>query len=433
MGRVEAAELVKGIAGVEVHGNSLRIIFSYKGVRCRESLGLAPTKKNVKFAVGLRSTVLHEIKTKCFDYQARFPDSSNAARLGRIDTLKEIKLEKLKEKYLPIKAVDIGSQTLRRYKDGLKVCITLLDGESMVSSLTPENIYQLRADLIATRKPATVNHYLACLRGMLEFAEANRYTDLKLSECCKRFKIGKSQPYPLELEEYQRIMNDPLLHPSHRNLITLSVYTGLRTGEARALAWEDIDLEKGTIKVQRNIAKDDDGEFFKLPKTDSIRTIYLLPPALEALKAQRQYTELFPAIAIVIHLDKQAREKQTVRPVFRPTTALPHENHHAIDSVWYSESSLSSQWRNILKRCKVTYRRIYQTRHTFACWQLTAHGNIAFIADQMGHTDYSMLVKKYGRWMNTESQNEVARIWSALEGKGHASCKVVKKCPNSAP
>ena len=45
MGRVEAAELVKGIAGVEVHGNSLRIIFSYKGVRCRESLGLAPTKK----------------------------------------------------------------------------------------------------------------------------------------------------------------------------------------------------------------------------------------------------------------------------------------------------------------------------------------------------------------------------------------------------
>ncbi|MBY5955228.1 hypothetical protein [Marinobacter nauticus] len=68
----------------------------------------------------------------------------------------------------------------------------------------------------------------------------------------------------------------------------------------------------------------------------------------------------------------------------------------------------------------------YQTRHTYACWSLTAHGNIAFIAKQMGHKDYSMLVKVYGRWMDSESENEAEFIWQELQKSGAF-------CPKIAP
>ncbi|MDT4864258.1 hypothetical protein FQZ97_990110 [compost metagenome] len=57
----------------------------------------------------------------------------------------------------------------------------------------------------------------------------------------------------------------------------------------------------------------------------------------------------------------------------------------------------------------------YQTRHTYACWCLTAHGNLAFIAKQMGHKDFTMLVQVYAKWMDDESPNELQQIWSGMQ------------------
>ena len=54
-------------------------------------------------------------------------------------------------------------------------------------------------------------------------------------------------------------------------------------------------------------------------------------------------------------------------------------------------------------------------RHTYACWNLTARGNLAFIANQMRHSDYSMLVKIYGRWIDSESPRELGRIWQGMK------------------
>ncbi len=62
---------------------------------------------------------------------------------------------------------------------------------------------------------------------------------------------------------------------------------------------------------------------------------------------------------------------------------------------WFIPTSWNVKWINLIWRAEVRPRPPYQTRHTYACWNLTARGNLAFIANQMGHTDYSMLVKVY--------------------------------------
>ncbi|WP_250192393.1 tyrosine-type recombinase/integrase, partial [Escherichia coli] len=41
----------------------------------------------------------------------------------------------------------------------------------------------------------------------------------------------------------------------------------------------------------------------------------------------------------------------------------------------------------------------YHTRHTFACWLLTAGANPAFIASQMGHETAQMVYEIYGMWI----------------------------------
>ena len=55
MGRAEGG-------GVRVRGASIVIDFRYRGVRCRETLSVEPTKSNLLYARRLRDTILLEIE-----------------------------------------------------------------------------------------------------------------------------------------------------------------------------------------------------------------------------------------------------------------------------------------------------------------------------------------------------------------------------------
>lgn len=52
----------------------------------------------------------------------------------------------------------------------------------------------------------------------------------------------------------------------------------------------------------------------------------------------------------------------------------------------------------------------YQTRHTYACWSLSAGANPNFIATQMGHADAQMVYKVYGKWMAEKNTEQVALL-----------------------
>lgn len=420
MGRVGttdiATDITKGVPGVYLHGKSLRIEFSYRGVRCKETLGIPATKTNVKHAAGLLATVKHEIKLGTFNYVARFPNSKTAKKFGGSRLQQAISLEQLKSLYTKIKYIDLGPQTADRYTTALNECINTLGKDRFISSLMPDDISNLRAELVATRKPSTCNHYLATFRGLLEYAQQNEYTDKDLVSATKRFKIGRTTPDPLSIEEYNQIIEKGCRFETHKNLVTVALYTGMRTGELCALAWEDVDLQKGIINVCRNITKDRE---FKLPKTGEARIIKLLPPAVEALKAQKALTGLWPEVSITKITGPKESVTETVRSVFRPAAAAPYKDHRMSQEPFYRTSSANVLWKKLLTRAGVRVRNVYQTRHTYACWNLTAHGNIAFIAKQMGHTDYSMLVKVYGRWMEDASDSESEKIWNDLTNKGH--------------
>ena len=84
---------------------------------------------------------------------------------------------------------------------------------------------------------------------------------------------------------------------------------------------------------------------------------------------------------------------------------------------WFIPSSWNSKWANIQRRAEIRARRPYQTRHTYACWCLAARGNLAFIAKQMGHKDFTMLVKVYAAWMDDESPNELQHIWQGMQNQ----------------
>ncbi len=71
-------------------------------------------------------------------------------------------------------------------------------------------------------------------------------------------------------------------------------------------------------------------------------------------------------------------------------------------------------WAPIIKRAGIRYRNAYQSRHTYACWSLSAGANPNFIATQMGHTDAQMVYKVYGKWMSEKSAEQVSLLNQAL-------------------
>ena len=303
-------------------------------------------------------------------------------------------------------------------------CVSALGRDRLVSAITGEDILLMRNTLISSRMASTVNHYLMIFRSFLEFSYDNKYTSIPLHKSAKPFKESESVPDPFEVEEFENIINIGCKNEVYKNILVLSIYTGIRTGEVFALCWEDIDLDNKTITIKRNITED---RLFKLPKTDSERTIYLMPPVIDILKSQRLHTFMAPAITIQVHQkDKRQTKQEKVRPVFRSGYGTKPKNKKQ-SGEWYTAESFRSNWRRIIRRSGVRCREMYQTRHTYACWGLTAHGNVAFIANQLGHKDLNMVIKRYGKWMDSSSNSESDFIWSELQKKGHTLNKMTHK------
>ncbi len=53
----------------------------------------------------------------------------------------------------------------------------------------------------------------------------------------------------------------------------------------------------------------------------------------------------------------------------------------------------------VVKKSGLPYRRMYETRHTFASWGLAAGESPEWVARTLGHVNTSMVFKTYGRYV----------------------------------
>lgn len=388
--------------GVEVRGNSIRVFFMFKRARHSHTLRLEPTRNNIKHAVSLRSAALFALRNGSYNEADFFPHARSAA-----STAPGKRVGELCDRYKPLKAVDITPETQSRYEVALDVCVDTLGRNRLVDSLLPEDIQKLRVDLIATRAVSTVNHYLATFSGFLYWCENNHYCD-QLGKHCVHFTKSLKDPDPLTYEEYLSLIEKGCLHPIDKAAVTLAVYTGLRPGELLALAVEDVAPDFSKITVRRSITQ---SVTFKVPKTKKERTVLLQPPARDALKVLVADAEQREAADLTVWLNRHESRIDHVRVLLSPKT----QARKAVVNDYFVPSAWNTKWINLVRRAEIRPRPPYQTRHTFACWNLTARGNLAFIANQMGHKDYSMLVTVYGRWIDTESSRELERIWEGMQ------------------
>lgn len=389
--------------GIEVHGNSIRISFSLNGKRYKETIGLAPTKQNILYAKGLRATVMHEIKMGVFKYAKHFPNSKHAFGKPHAQNIGE-----LAKQFIDYKYHSVRRSTLKRYKWVLEDFCSIYGSNRSCETISPRSLVEYQQQLVIGRNGKTINRNLTTVKDFLTWLYNMEYVDKNFSNILKRVKENDPDIHPFSIEEISATLNSCLV-PQHKNIVTLFVYTGIRTGELAALAWEDIDFENNTIHIRRSTYED---RGLKTTKTDRERYVDLLPPAIDALRSQISLTSSLPVKEYDVELPDKTMRKEKLHFVFNPKAVRAQKGS---DYDYYGIRGLGRIWRTLCDKANIEYRNQYQLRHTYASWMIThANVNVSYLAQQMGHANITMVAKVYGKWLKEANKKESDRVWMEL-------------------
>lgn len=347
--------------------SSIGLRFRYRGVPCEERIKLAPTPRNMGYATNLRGRIMDEIARGNFDYHAHFPGTRKAVMLAK-EPAAMVSVGRKLEDWMESARPMLALSTYQGYEKAVRNVLVPQFGKTLLRDLTRTQIRAWIGEQASSAK--RINNALTPLRQMLAEAvsEGIIATNPTASLTVKRKGPREDDIDPFSPDECAAILS--AAEGQLQNLVRFALWTGLRTSELIALRWRDIDWRHELVLVRQARVS---GEI-KATKTEAgRREVKLLPPAAEALRAQKAHTLLLGEF--VFH---------------DPRTNLP----------WGGDKQIREwHWRALLKRADVRYRYPYQTRHTYASTLLSAGENPVWVASQMGHKDWVMIVRTYGRWI----------------------------------
>jgi len=351
---------------------SYEITFAYKGQRCRERIKLKPSASNDRKIEHHRSAVIDAIEKGTFDYAYTFPESTNAAqfaaRQGDIILIKDYL-----DQWLRQAEAHVSASTWNGYRKIINNTLIPALGHLKLTELRRRHIKEMATGMSVTNK--RIANILSPLRVAMQEATDDELIDTNpLYGWQYKRKEGVKQADdidPFTSEEQTAILE--ALTGQGRNLIQFAFWSGLRTSELVALEWGDIDWKRGVVRIQR--AQTQAAAEPETTKTRAgIREIKILSPALQALKAQKTHSYLHPSGRVFLN----------------PRTG----------AAWTGDQPIrKTLWEHALKKAQVRYRRPYQTRHTYASMMLSAGESPMWVAQQMGHSDWTMIARVYGRWI----------------------------------
>ena len=381
-------------SGVEIHGRWLRIVFPYRGMRCREPIkGLAITKANINFAKNKRAAILHEIGIDRFDYANHFPDSPKC-KLFDNNPHKHRSVDEALNMWLEIKRGRTAHSTYVNYKSKANSHVRPRWGNYELKNITRSDLNSWIATELNTLSNKTINDIMTVVRGIYKDAKADRILSDAPTDNLDNLPLGdRDDPDPFTRAEIDKILRFPTKRTQEIYMMGFGFWTGLRISELIALAWEDINFSEGTIRVRRANVK---GRFKQTKTKRSNREVELIQPALEWLEEQRSYTEHLPHQPIELtSKDHKKKFTEHVRLVFlNSNTGQPHNSDNTVRDRF---------WRAHLKHAQIRYRGPNHIRHTFISQLLTAGIPKEWIVRQVGHTSTKMIDEHYGKWIREDA------------------------------
>lgn len=192
-------------------------------------------------------------------------------------------------------AVSLKPSTAKSYRDNIDRYLNPRIGHERLQALSPSRLSLMFRDLYhaggkdnAPLSPRTVEFARAVLRKALDDAVLDRLLEVNPVVGTKRPKTVKPH-HTVWTGPQLRTFLQARHHAGDRltPLWTLAAGTGMRRGELLALRWADIDLDAGTIAVERSVTQIRRELHYTRPKNHERRDIPIDSQTADALRAWR--------------------------------------------------------------------------------------------------------------------------------------------------
>jgi integrase len=202
----------------------------------------------------------------------------------------ELRRDKVKEELLVnLEDVNVKPITFEQYQRQVLVHISPALGHMKLGKLTPghvQGLYQQKLD--AGMASSSVRYMHTILHGALKQAHKWRFVPENVAAATTPPKPQPKEIRPLDSEQTKTLL-EAARSERLEALFVVAVTAGLRIGELLGLRWEDIDLERGIMRVARTLSGAKSGPRFTTPKNGKGRTIMLTRQAVEVLRSHRKH------------------------------------------------------------------------------------------------------------------------------------------------
>lgn len=282
--------------------------------------------------------------------------------------------------WLDTVAPSISPATLVSYRGHVENHIAPLLGHLTIGSLRPTDTHRLIRHLLDEGKsPATVGRVVTTLRMALQAA----VRDGELVSNPAQVRLPRVRREPVEAmtpERAQQILEAVRYHldedgTEHNRLEAVYVLllgTGMRAGEACALDWRDVDLERATVLVRKGKTR------------AAVRSIPLAPFVVRSLTAHRARTPRYGP-----H-----------EPVF-----LGERKHERL-----RVDHLTHAFPRLIAAAGLPPMRLHDLRHGTATLLVAKGVPMRVVADILGHANPSLTAQTYAHVADESKQRAIDEL-----------------------
>lgn len=270
-------------------------------------------------------------------------------------------------------------------------------GRIKLKDLNPAQIRWFYRDrLDSGLAPATVHKLHVVLHKALKAAVADGLIPRNVTAGLKPPRITREEIDPLDTEGARR-----LLEMARGNrleaLYVLALNTGMRQGELLALKWDDVDLERGVLRVRRTLTHSDKRFVLGEPKTKkSQRSIRLTVSAVQALRE---------------HLARQLEEMERAGSLYASGGLIFATETGTI----INPSNLRNRsFKPLLRLAGLRQIRFHDLRHTCATLLLSKDVNPKIVSEMLGHASVSITLDIYSHLLPDMQEKAAKALEEAL-------------------
>jgi integrase len=302
------------------------------------------------------------------------------------------------KQWLDLRRADLKVRAYEHYEHTLMAHVVPIIGALSVQRVQLVTIDALYATLRQRgHSEHAIHHCHQRLRQIFDYAVKRRIVAVNPMYAVDAPTMRPQQPTVLTASQIKRFLTFAA-KDGYDPLWLLIVQTGMRRGEALGVRWQDIDLDKGKLRVRQSVESLRGNPHIQTPKSAAaLRTITLFPESVAALKAHRD-AQMFRR--------KAAGEAwQDNDLVFCTGEGKPVAPTHALRALRRIRAAANKAVEDDADLLPAF--DIHDLRHTHATHLLADGWPVPTVSRRLGHADAGITMTIYAHALSDVREGEI--------------------------